>query len=111
MKRKDVFDNVCNIYFCNFHHLGKSYANYLIYSYVVDNTKLESELLNRLEDRYKLLSHTKELLYKNYTENIGFIRALEREEDIMYRGMCVERCKIRKSILMKFIPEEYEFYK
>ena len=111
MKRKDACDNVCNIDFCNFHRLGKSYTNYLIYSYIVDNTKVESELLSRLEERFRLLSHTKELLYKNYAENKGFIRAFEREMDDIYRGMCVEKAAIKISVLRKFIPDEYELYK
>lgn len=111
MKRKEPCDNTCNINFCNFHRLGKAYTNYLIYSYIVDNTKVESELLNKLEERYELLKHTKLLLYKNYAENKGFIRALEREMDDIYRGMCVERRVIRISVLRKFIPEEYELYR
>lgn len=111
MKRKEPCDNTCNIDFCNFHRLGKSYTNYLIYSYIVDNTKVESELLNRLEERYELLKHTNLLLYKNYAENKGLIRAVEREIDDIYRGMCVEKAAIRISVLRKFIPEEYELYR
>lgn len=111
MKRKDPCDNTCSIDFCNFHRLGKSYTNYLIYSYIVDNTKVESELLNRLEERYELLVHTKDSLYKKYAENKGLIRAIEREIDDIYRGICVEKAAIRISVLKKFIPEEYEFYR
>lgn len=111
MKRKEACDNVCNIDFCNFHRLGKSYTNYLIYSYIVENTKVESELLNRLEERYKLLEHTKELLYNSYIENRGFLRAIENEMYDIYRGLCLEKFAIRRSVLMKFIPEEYELYK
>lgn len=111
MKRKDPCDNTCNIDFCNFHRLGKSYTNYLIYSYIVDNTKVESELLNRLEERYELLRRTSDLLYKSYAENKGFLRALERELEDVCRGIRVEKAAIRISVLRKFIPEEYEFYK
>lgn len=111
MKRKESCDNTCNIDFCYFHRLGKAYTNYLIYSYIIDNTKVESELLNRLEERYELLKHTKLLLYKNYAENKGFIRAVEREIDDIYRGICVEKATIRISVLRKFIPEEYELYR
>lgn len=88
-----------------------SYMVYLVYNAVVDNIELESELLNRLKDRMKVLEHQKKILYNNYYQNIYFIRVLEAEIDTIYRGICVEELAIRRNLLLKFIRSEYQLYR
>lgn len=90
--------------------ISTKYTVYLIYSELIYNMEVESELLNKLRKRGEDLKHFYRELSRNYKENREFFQILRDELWDIERGISEEEGRIEEALMKKFIPEEYAIY-
>lgn len=91
--------------------ISTEYSVYLIYSELIYDMIVESELLNKLRERQKTLVEAyKTIIYDRTGRYAKCLSIVNNELWNIQMGISEEEGRIKGDLMKKFIPEEYDIY-